>query len=660
MNAQNCSSPRRLASLVRLSLAALLTCALLPSLHAANTAPRFTPGGDQTINEDAGAQSVSSWATGIVPHSIISTPIVYGSDFTSSPPGSTLGGNARLDGGILKLTDAINSQQSSFATPEIPQKINSLTATFKVLVGGGTCCGDRTADGWSISFGNISLPVTFPVAAEEGAAAELVVSFDSWDNGGLDDSFTAPNADVKVNGTVVAYQAFDGVREGGRAPSGPFITDPATGGPMSYKTGTSFADVRIHLDPDGTLDVDFKGVRIMNNIPVGARELTNARLAFGARTGGANDNHWIDDLSVTAYPVDTSGAEAGQSVHFNVGNNNPSLFAAQPAISQDGTLTYTPAPNANGTAQVTVVAQDDGGTADGGVDSSAPVTFNITVRPVNDCPNGASQSVTVSAGSTVSFQLAGTDVDGDALNFVVSGAPAHGSVSVNLASGAATYTPAPGYTGPDSFTYTVRDAQCNSAAATVSIQVNEINRCPTAVAKAGPDIDTSTSQPITVLAANNTNACILLDGSLSTDADGDSLTYAWVVVLSDGTTLPLAAGSLATACLDVGSYTVRLLVDDGRCVNTADLQVEVVTGSDAVASLIEEITEAGLGRNQWPFISILTAAGDSFTRGSCNSAHGQLGAFINMVRAQLAGNQPALAADLIRVAQAILEQAPCE
>ena len=73
---------------------------------------------------------------------------------------------------------------------------------------------------------------------------------------------------------------------------------------------------------------------------------------------------------------------------FNVtGNTNPSLFSVAPAVSPTGTLTYTPAANANGVATITLVLQDNGGTADGGVDTSAPQTFTITVTAVNDAPS---------------------------------------------------------------------------------------------------------------------------------------------------------------------------------------------------------------------------------------------------------------------------------
>jgi hypothetical protein len=73
-------------------------------------------------------------------------------------------------------------------------------------------------------------------------------------------------------------------------------------------------------------------------------------------------------------------AESGQTVSFTVINDNNALFATQPAISSDGTLTFTPGLDP-GVATVTVTAVDSGGTADGGVDTSAAQTFTITVTP---------------------------------------------------------------------------------------------------------------------------------------------------------------------------------------------------------------------------------------------------------------------------------------
>jgi len=94
--------------------------------------------------------------------------------------------------------------------------------------------------------------------------------------------------------------------------------------------------------------------------------------------------------------------ESSQTVTFTASADNTGLFAVQPAIAPNGKLTYTPAPNANGVATVTVLAKDNGGTANGGVDTSPPQTFVISVGPVNDAPSftaGANQTVVSLAGA---------------------------------------------------------------------------------------------------------------------------------------------------------------------------------------------------------------------------------------------------------------------
>ena len=95
--------------------------------------------------------------------------------------------------------------------------------------------------------------------------------------------------------------------------------------------------------------------------------------------------------------------ELAQTVGFQVtGNTNTGLFSAGPATSPTGTLTYTPAADANGTATITINLKDSGGIANGGVDTSANQTFVINVTAVNDAPSftkGPDQTVLVNAGA---------------------------------------------------------------------------------------------------------------------------------------------------------------------------------------------------------------------------------------------------------------------
>src|SRR5207244_4686978 len=60
-------------------------------------------------------------------------------------------------------------------------------------------------------------------------------------------------------------------------------------------------------------------------------------------------------------------------------------------------------------------------------------------------------------------------------------APAHGTLSLNQATGAFTYTPSANFWGSDSFTYRARDSRdADSGVATVSMTVNEVNDAPLA------------------------------------------------------------------------------------------------------------------------------------------------------------------------------------
>jgi len=78
---------------------------------------------------------------------------------------------------------------------------------------------------------------------------------------------------------------------------------------------------------------------------------------------------------ILAGPVD----EAKQKVRFEVTADDATLFAVQPAIDATGKLTFTPRATVIGSTQIHVLAVDDGGTADGGVDRSTLQTFSIDV-----------------------------------------------------------------------------------------------------------------------------------------------------------------------------------------------------------------------------------------------------------------------------------------
>ena len=154
--------------------------------------------------------------------------------------------------------------------------------------------------------------------------------------------------------------------------------------------------------------------------------------------------------------------EGGQVVSFAVSNDRPSLFTAggQPSVTAGGTLTYPPAANASGTATVSVRAIDDGGTADGGSDTSAAQSFQIAVAPANDAPGfagGADQSVFENAAAQTvpgwanAITPGPADEAGQLVSFAVTNNAtalfAPGGQPAVAANGTLTFTPATGAHG---------------------------------------------------------------------------------------------------------------------------------------------------------------------------------------------------------------------
>ena len=145
----------------------------------------------------------------------------------------------------------------------------------------------------------------------------------------------------------------------------------------------STSDGGVDLDP--VARVFSFDVSSVNDAPTAIKGSNQTVLEDAGAQSVAN---WATGISTG--PAD----EAGQALTFNVtGNSNPGLFSVAPAIATDGTLTYTPAANANGFADITINLSDDGGTANGGADSSGSVTFRINVTAVNDAPSGTSTRI---------------------------------------------------------------------------------------------------------------------------------------------------------------------------------------------------------------------------------------------------------------------------
>src|SRR5262249_23225686 len=96
-----------------------------------------------------------------------------------------------------------------------------------------------------------------------------------------------------------------------------------------------------------------------------------------------------------------------------VTNSNNSLFTVQPTIDSNGVLTFTPAPDAYGSAVVTVVLNDNGDTSYGGANASAAQTFVLNVTGINDAPSftkGLDIGLAVTSSRTQTLGAWATDI----------------------------------------------------------------------------------------------------------------------------------------------------------------------------------------------------------------------------------------------------------
>ena len=208
--------------------------------------------------------------------------------------------------------------------------------------------------------------------------------------------------------------------------------------------------------------------------PVDLGGFANAAGGDGTDTGAVElpasifptaDDQNVTTAEDTAKSITLSGsAPGGGALTYQV--VTPPVHGTLSAIAGDQ-VTYTPAANYSGSDSFTFRAV----TANGASSHNA-ATVSITITPAPDAPVAANQSVVAAYGTSINITLGATDADGDALTFAIVTGPAHGALST-LNGNQISYTPASGYSGPDSFTFKANDRSADSNIATVSITVTD-------------------------------------------------------------------------------------------------------------------------------------------------------------------------------------------
>ncbi|WIF31842.1 Ig-like domain-containing protein [Lentibacter algarum] len=234
-------------------------------------------------------------------------------------------------------------------------------------------------------------------------------------------------------------------------------------------------------------------------------------------------------------------------------------------INGDGTVTYTPNTGFIGTDSFEYTVTDGQGNL-----STATVTVTVADPADNQPAMLVDDAAETDEDTAVVIDVLGNDSDpeGDALTVTDTTEPANGSVVIN-ADGTVTYTPDAGFTGEDTFEYSVEDEGGNISTATVTVTVGDTG--PNAPATPVDDMattDEDTPVVINVL-SNDTDP----EGDVLTVVDASEPVNGTVVINPDGTVTYTPNAGFSGQ--DTFEYTVE---DAGGSYSTAVVFVQVGDG----------------------------------------------------------------------------------
>lgn len=299
----------------------------------------------------------------------------------------------------------------------------------------------------------------------------------------------------------------------------------------------------------------------------------------GTGSNDANGDALTYNWTLTTKPVGSTAALSSST-------------AAKPTFLADLAGAYT----------VNLVVSD-------GKASSAAASVTVTASVVNSAPAaiaGPSQSVQVAA----TVQLDGTgssDADGNSLTYAWTLATKPTGSTAALSSAT---SPRPTFVadlpGAYAATLVVNDGLLSSAVATVGITA--------AVANVAPVANAGIAQSIT------SGTLVTLNGSASSDANGDALTYAWALVsrpAGSNAALLASSGVRVTFTADtVGAYTASLVVNDGSLSSSAS--TVIITAAAANAAPVA---------NAGPAQSVTTGTNVALNGAGSSDANGDLLAY---------------------------------
>ncbi|MEO7372170.1 MAG: cadherin-like domain-containing protein, partial [Ilumatobacteraceae bacterium] len=310
-------------------------------------------------------------------------------------------------------------------------------------------------------------------------------------------------------------------------------------------------------------------------------------------TGGPNQisvsNLGARSIAGWATAITQGTGESGQLLEFIVTNNNNSLFSVQPTLSPDGTLSYASA-GATGTAVVSVAIHDNGGTANGGVDTSAVQTFTITI----DTP-----PVVTTTGAGLNYIENGTTVLDPGVTITDADSP-------NLIS--ATVTMATNYVnGQDTLGFANQNGIVGTWTAATGI-LNLSGGATVSSYEAALRSITYTNNSRNPIVGLRTVTFVANDGVLVSDTATRTIT---ITPVNDAPVVTATGTGLAYTEKSTTAVDSALTVADVDNANLASARVTMTTGYVSGEDSLSFATQAGISGTWNPATGIMTLFGSA-------------------------------------------------
>jgi len=429
--------------------------------------------------------------------------------------------------------------------------------------------------GWQYSLNG----TTWTSIGSASTASALLLSGGDYVRFWPDPGFVSDNGANKVTLTFVAWDQTPNGPTGAVGGRVDLSGAGATGGNTAYSgTSATATESVLLVNQPPTFTIQTDNGDVPNSDPnLGKLGFTTTENDYGTQNAGViSVPNFAFNISPGQIPL-----ESGQTVTFHVANDNAGLFNQPPTLSANGTLSFQLAPDVFGTADLTIYATDNGGTANGGNDGSSPktnqVTVPLTVVWVNHQPSFAHKGPDQNVNDTVGKQTLpgffgaaspgfGANEASQALSYVLTPAnpglfAAGGAPTADPASGNLSFTPNPNfvypnYPNPATTTVTAvlmdnggtaNGGMPSSAPVTINFTLNHANHAPAvanAISNQSMLEDAATADTINLATTN-----------VFSDADipfGDALTYSLTSNSNPG---------VLTATISGGTLTLQPILD---------------------------------------------------------------------------------------------------